>query len=140
MIYSTLNYYCVYYLKIWNYEDIWCLIYTWFWTNHGPNLFFSWISKCVSFRLGLWNIIGTHREACVKRRGNYKKYIYLYKTTFLIVHVEYVKLCLTWAVNKQFYESFTNMWYSIPDINCLFETLNENSGLFIRKFQIFVVN
>ncbi len=58
----------------------------------------------------------------------------------LIVHVEHVKLCLTKAVNKQLYESFTNMCYSIPDINCLLETLNENRKLFIRKFQIFVIN
>lgn len=103
-------------------------------------LCFIWISKCVSFRFGLRNIIGTHRVACMERRGNYKKDIYLYKMIFVIRHVEYVKLCLTWAVNKQLYESFTNMWYSIPDIYCLFKTLNEYSGLLIRKRQIFVVN
>lgn len=40
---------------------------------------------------------------------------------FLIIHAE------TWAINKQFNKSFTNMWCSIPDIYCLFETLNENT-------------
>ncbi len=58
--------------------------------------------------------------------------IFIYTKLFLIVHVEHVKLCLTKAVNKQLYESFTNMCNSIPDINCLLETLNENRKLFIN--------